>query len=91
MDPDISKLVKRTEKESKYVIIDLFSMENLVWSLQINWEMKKKKGSHNTFSLSLNPKPILNQKLQKNLKKSLNQSNHKFNFLIHHNLHRNLR
>jgi hypothetical protein len=30
MDPDISKLVRRTDKESKYVFILLFSIKNSV-------------------------------------------------------------
>ena len=86
MDPDISKLVKRTEKESKYVKIYLFSMENSVWSHPISWDKKKRKDKQIIMNLLLSLRLLKqNQKLQrKNLTQLLSLPH-----LMYHSLFKN--
>jgi hypothetical protein len=62
MDPDISKLVKRTEKESKYVSIGLVSINNSASSRPIKYLKRKRRGSRS--SMHLQPNHRLKRQIQ---------------------------
>lgn len=70
MDPDISKLVRRTEKESKYVLSCLYSMKSSAWNLQIRWEKKKRKEKLSSMSWLQSPNFLF--KIQNNKTKKIN-------------------
>lgn len=75
MDPDISKLIRASEKESQYVRILLVSTRSLAWNRPRKWEKRKRKEKLNTMPWLHQRCNLMQSHLANNLKRSQNLQN----------------